>query len=82
MISMLIEKAIAICIPRQKRRCLQTRGSKIPSGKKSKTLPARFSTQNARAFGALGKIAEEQVSDARLGWSSIPAVAWARKREP
>jgi len=78
---MLNETAIAICIPLQKRICLQTRGIKMPSGKKSKIFPAALYIQKNRAFEPLGRIAEEQISDARLGWSSIPTVASAPKRE-
>src|SRR5438046_10681120 len=78
---MLHERAIAICIPLQKRRRLQTRGIKMPSGIKSITLPLALCTQNARAVEPLGRIAEEQVSDARLGRRSIPTAASAAKRE-
>jgi hypothetical protein len=77
---MLIERAIAICIPRQKRRRLQTRGIKMPSGKKSMIFPRAFRTQNARSLEPVGRNAEEQVSDVRFGRSSIPAIAWAGKR--
>lgn len=69
---MLTERAIAIRSTCQKRRRLQTRGSKRPSGKKSATLPTTFCLQNDRAFEPLGKLAEKQVSVPRLGWSSIP----------
>lgn len=78
---MLNERAIAICIPLKKRRCLETRGRKMPSGKKSITLPRAFCTQNARALDPLGRNAEEQVSDARLGRSSIRPLPSAIKRE-
>src|SRR5438105_4967010 len=74
---MLHERAIAICIPLQKPRRLHTRGSKMPSGKKSMTLPLALCTQNARAVEPLDRIAEEQVSDARMGWRSIPIAASA-----
>ena len=78
---MLNEKAIAICTPLQKRRRLQTSGIKMPSGKKSITLPRAFRTQNARALEPLGRVAEKQVSDARLGRSSIPTAALATDRD-
>ena len=78
---MLHETAMAICIPLQKRRRLQTKGIKMPSGKKSITLPLALCTQNARAVEPLGRVAEEQVSDARLGWRSIPGAASATIRE-
>src|ERR1700730_13047044 len=75
------ETAIAICIPLQKRRRVQTRGSKMPSGIKSKKLPRAFRTQNACAVEPLGRVAEEQVSDARLGWRSISTAVSATRRE-
>ncbi|HZJ00853.1 MAG TPA: hypothetical protein VFD22_09330 [Gemmatimonadaceae bacterium] len=78
---MLSERAIAICIPFQKGRRLETRGSSMPSGKKSKKLPRAFRTQNPRAVEPLGIIAGEQVSDASLGRSSIPADDSATMRE-
>ena len=78
---MLNERAIAIDIPCQKRRRLHTRGIRMPSGTKSMKLPLAFCRQNARALDTLGRCAEEQVSDAILGWSSNPPVPAARKRE-
>ena len=53
----------------------------MPSGIKSKKLPRAFRTQNACAVEPLGRVAEEQVSDARLGWRSIPAAVSATRRE-
>ena len=78
---MLNERAIAICIPLRKRRRLPTRGIKMPSGKKSITLPLALCTQNARALEPLGRFAEEQISEARLGRSSSRPLPWAIKRE-
>jgi hypothetical protein len=78
---MLHETAIAIRIPFQKRRRRQTSGSKMPNGTKSKKLPLAFRTQNACAVEPWGRSADEQVSDARLGWSSIPSVASTGARE-
>src|SRR3982751_1019999 len=53
---MVNERAIAICIPRQKRRPLQTRGIRMPSGKNNMTLPLAFRTQNARAVEPFGSL--------------------------
>src|SRR5258706_14085808 len=80
-ISMVDERAIAICIPVQKRRRLHTRGSRMPSGKKSKIFPLALYLQKNRASEPLASIAEGQVSDARLVWTSILPAASAAKRE-
>jgi len=78
---MLIESAAAISITLQKRRRVHTSGIKIPRGKKRIRLPFAFSTQNDCAGEPLGRLAEEQVSDARLGRRSIPIAALAADRE-
>ena len=78
---MLHERATAIWIPLQKRRRLQTSGSRMPSGMKSKTLPRAFRTQNARAVEPLGRLAVEQVSDAGLGSSSTLTMVSTTERE-
>ena len=63
------ERPSAIRMPFQKRRRLDTRGSRMPSGTKSRTLPFALYWQKNRAFERLGRVAEEQVSDAVLGLS-------------
>ena len=78
---MLIERAVAIPSPLQKCRRLQTRGSKMPSGKKRKTLPFALYRQKNRSFEPFAMIAEEHVSDARLGCTSIPTAVSAFTRE-
>ena len=78
---MLHESAIAIWIPLQKRRRLQTSGRRMPSGMKSKRFPRAFRAQNPRAVEPLGPTAEEQVNDARLGRSSIFTMLSTTERE-
>ncbi len=74
---MLTETAIAICTPLQKRTRLHTSGIRMPRGKKSITLPFALCMQNARALVPSGRFAEKQLSVARLGRRSTPAIASA-----
>ena len=76
---MVHESATAISTPLQKRRRPQTTGSRTPSGKKSIALPRALCWQNPCALEPVGIVAEEQVNEARSGWSSIPPVPAARR---
>lgn len=75
------ESAIAVSIPLLKRTRFETRGIRMPRGKKSAALPLALRTQNPRALESLGGAAVEQVSDVRLGVSSTPPLPSARERE-
>jgi len=72
---MLTDTAIAISIAFQNRRRGQARGSKKPRGMNSNTFPFALYMQKKRALEPVGRLGEEQVSDARLGRSSTPVVA-------